>query len=142
MQKSLTHLLLQYLSKQYPKQKYFSLREIYDCQERAQEYYYDNLPFDPKEKGKEIVERHGYTPEQWRDELWQSHNFAFIPTEKSNVCNKEMKNMFKGHDYINEPANYVNYLASLLSDNVKNKKPYLSRKKINGLWHYKLIKTK
>lgn len=140
MQKSLVTLLLQYLHKQKPKHQSFALKEIYKCQEEAQKYYLSKAT-DLREKELVILEKYGFTRDSWVEVLQSAHSFYFLPNEKMDAANKEIKQLVAGYEIINSPASYDNYLASLLNIACnKVKKPKVSREKINGLWHYKLIK--
>lgn len=136
MQKSLAYLLLQYMHKTFPDQKHFSLKEIWENQDDAQEYYLENLPFKPKEKVNEIVAKHGFSPKEWEEVMQASQSFYFLPTPEMQAANKEIRAMFKGLDYINRIAGLRNYLSSILQNATKSNK--LKRTKVKGYWHYSL----
>lgn len=141
MKKSLIYLLLQYAHQKHPNSgESFTTNELFALQDEAQKYYRDKLPFDHKKETYRIAKKHGFNKKQWDEVLQASQSFFFLATDQMNACNKEIRDLFALHDHIERTAYYIKYLASLLYNATKYKKPYLQRTKIDGVFHYSLIK--
>ncbi len=108
---------------------------LWDNQEKLMDMY-DKDSFNKLYN--EILKKHGYTKLEWLDIMFQSNSFYFLPTEKIENCNRDVRRLCKKFGVVNPIYSY-NYLYALLSHYNRRKKPNIRRFKINGVFHYELI---
>jgi len=136
---SFPELLLSYMHLQYPQRESFSVGELWDNQHEAQQYYWDNLPFDPEKRTAEIVGRHGFGYEQWKEVLSNSSSWRFLPSPQEMAANREIKKEFQKYPHIHQVARQRNYLSAVLRDQLRRKRPNIGREQIDGQFYWYLL---
>lgn len=126
-------LTLYYLTTQ-KMQPFASMREIFNAQNEAAEWYCDMLPESFKEEKAKILKEYGFDEDLWVRVLKNSSSMMFVPTEATDNINKAMRALMHKWVLMNGVIYQTNAMAAALHNDVDHK--YILKEKRGDLWVY------
>lgn len=110
----------------------FTAHQLWELGEEAHEHYAKNIPKEILERKASIIAGNGFTEDEWKEVLSQSGSFYFLPDERTQKTNREIKALFQNpkFPFMNSHPYTGNYCSALIKQAIRRGWfKYESRKK-------------
>lgn len=94
----------------------FTVARMHDVANDAKSYYDDRIPARVIDARNAIIERHGFTVDEWLSIVDSAGSLYFAPTDRMTACNREIRALFVNVPHINVPPHGRNYIHALVSN--------------------------